>query len=91
MPYYELGNCLRGYVSGKYDADDEAWEALSEAFNSAYPSLHGRTVELKKVIREGQTRGGNETDQQRELREALAENVRKMQAEELEKMRKVLA
>lgn len=71
MPYYQLGNCLRGYSGGEFDTDEEAWDVLSKRFDNSYPSRCGREVELMKVIREGVTPGGNETKQQRELREKM--------------------
>lgn len=69
--YYELGNPLRGYFSGEFPDDDTAWAALSEKFNNAYPSRSGREVYMTKVVRKGRTMGGNETEQDRQLREGL--------------------
>lgn len=68
---YELGNCLRGYFSGRFTDDDAAWAALSDQFNRRFPSREGRQVEMRKVIRLGTTAGGNETEQDRKLRESL--------------------
>jgi hypothetical protein len=72
MARYELGNMLRGYFSGEFETDEEAWAVLSERFNTAYPSRNGRSVELRKRIRVGQTEGGNEREEDRAWREALA-------------------
>jgi hypothetical protein len=69
--HYELGNCLRGYFMGEFESDDEAWETLSERFNRAFPSRDGREVELRKVIRQGRTQGGNETERDRATREEI--------------------
>lgn len=46
--FYELGNDLRGFYSGEFESDDEAWEVLSDRFNRAFPSLKGRHVHMKK-------------------------------------------
>jgi hypothetical protein len=73
MPYYQLGNCLRGYAFGDFEADEEAWRVLSARFNDSFPSRYGRSVHLMKVVREGETAGGNETEADRNLREALEE------------------
>lgn len=70
MAYYKLGNWLRGYFSGDFDSDEEAWNTLSEKFNNAYPSRSGRDVHLVKTVRHGKTAGGNETERDRLLREA---------------------
>jgi hypothetical protein len=71
MAHYELGNCLRGYFSGEFDSDDEAWRVLSERFNRGFPSRSGRTIQMSKTIREGHTAGGNETERDRLLREKI--------------------
>lgn len=71
MHSYELGNCLRGFIGGKFESDDEAWDALSAEFNERYPSRGGREVVLTKAIRVGRTAGSNETDTDRKLREGL--------------------
>ena len=71
MHSYELGNCLRGFIGGRFETDDEAWDALSAEFNERYPSRGGREVVLSKSIRHGRTTGGNETDSDRKLREGL--------------------
>jgi hypothetical protein len=68
-PYYELGNCLRGYFGGYFWTDEEAWDVLSDRFNRGYPSRNGRGVEMRKTIRRGLTAGGNETERDRRLRE----------------------
>ncbi len=73
MTKYELGNSLRGYFSGQFETDEEAWNILSERFNNAYPSRCGREVELKKTILIKTTKGGNETVLDRTLREKLEE------------------
>lgn len=71
MVWYELGNSLRGYFGGEFEDDENAWNTLSERFNNAYPSRSGRTVYMTKVVRDGKTAGGNETEQDRKLREKL--------------------
>lgn len=59
MAFYELGNCLRGYYSGEFETDDEAWNELSDRFNRGFPSHRGRSVEMRKTVRIGLTSGGN--------------------------------
>lgn len=66
--HYELGNGLRGTFSGYFKSDGEAWAALSEQFNSSFPSYSGRSVVLSKTVAHGRTAGGNETDRDREMR-----------------------
>jgi hypothetical protein len=44
--YYQLGNCLRGYFYGDFASDQDAWEKLGDAFNRAWPSRSGRSVEM---------------------------------------------
>jgi hypothetical protein len=69
--YYQLGNCLRGYFYGDFASDQDAWEKLGDAFNRAWPSRSGRSVEMWKIVREGTTKGGNETERDKALREKL--------------------
>lgn len=69
--YYELGNALRGWFSGKFNTDQEAWNVLGDRFNRGFPSREGRTVQLTKTVRYGRTAGGNETDTDQRLREAM--------------------
>lgn len=65
---YSLGNGIRGYKTGYFSSDDEAWRVLSDQFNQSFPSRSGRTVHLTKTIAAGLTAGGNETESDRELR-----------------------
>jgi hypothetical protein len=73
--YYDLGNCLRGYFSGRFWTDQEAWNALSARFDRGYPSHKGREVELRKIVRQGVTKGGNAPPDPfyRKLKESMAE------------------
>ncbi len=73
--FYEVGNCLRGYFSGHFSNDDEAWSALSDRFNRSFPSKERRSVEMRKTIRIGKTAGGNETDQDRKIREEFERSL----------------
>jgi len=59
LPYYELGNMLRGYCGGYFENDEDAWDLLSVEFDRHFPSKNGREVELRKTLRIGITRGGN--------------------------------
>lgn len=58
--HYELGNELRGFMTGDFEDDETAWDTLSAAFDRAFPSVSGRYVVLTKVIRYETTTGGNE-------------------------------
>jgi hypothetical protein len=68
MAHYELGNCLRGYCSGEFVSDDEAWRVLSGRFNRAFPSRGGREITMSKTVAYGRTKGGNETERDKALR-----------------------
>jgi hypothetical protein len=57
MFHYELGNYLRGWFSGTFESDDEAWSLLSARFDARFLSPAGRAVVLKKGIREDKTPG----------------------------------
>jgi hypothetical protein len=83
MAVYEVGNCLRGYFFGEFKTDDEAWDKLSDTFSKAHPSRSGRGIHMKKVVREGKTKGGNETDRDRLWREKIEANL--AQSSELSK------
>lgn len=73
--YYELGNALRGWFSGKFSSDQQAWTELSDRFNRGFPSRGGRHVQMTKTIRYGRTAGGNESEADRKWREGWeAEN-----------------
>lgn len=65
---YRLGNGIRGYKTGYFSSDEEAWRVLGDQFNQSFPSRSGRTVHLTKTIATGLTAGGNETESDRELR-----------------------
>ena len=79
--YYEVGNELRGWFSGKFATDEEAWAVLSERFNKSFPSHSGRAIYMRKHIGHGFSAGGNETDADKAIRlsvdEALAAEDRK--------------
>ena len=45
---YSLGNCLRGYIYGHFETDEEAWNVLRVQFDLAFPSRAGREVELRR-------------------------------------------
>lgn len=66
---YQLGNILRGHFSGEFETDDEAWQALGKRFDESFPSRNGRHVQMTKTVREGRTEGGNETEEDRLMRE----------------------
>lgn len=87
--HYQLGNCLRGYFTGDFETDEEAWDVLSEQFNNAFPSRGGREVQLIKTLRWGMTTGGNETDQQRNLRELVEASILHDQETETDEFFKV--
>lgn len=82
--HYELGNCLRGFFSGEFETDDEAWEALGKRFDESFPSRDGRTVLMTKTVRKGKTEGGNETEEDRRDREAAEAVLARRQAREQE-------
>lgn len=58
LPYYMLGNCLRGYVYGYFENDEVAFAALAERFDRSYPSKSGRVVEFWHCLSVKATPGG---------------------------------
>lgn len=62
QPLYILGNCLRGYVHGRFPDDKTAFAEMGARFDRSYPSKGGRKVEFWRCIeRSGfdHTAGGN--------------------------------
>ena len=53
-----IGNLLRGFFFFHAEDDDTAWEMGKRIFALHYPSQHGRTVQLLKIVREGATDAG---------------------------------
>lgn len=84
---YTLGNVLRKYFTGFFEDDLTAWETLGRRFDESYPSHTGRYVQMTKTLTgeesselpfsisaityTGKTKGGNETDHDRLIREEL--------------------
>lgn len=71
--FYEVGNELRGWHSGKFATDAEAWAVLSERFNKSFPSRVGRAIVMRKIIGSGFTAGGNETETDKRIRLSMEE------------------
>lgn len=47
---YHLGNILRGFVTGKYTSDEQAWKYLAREFDKIHPSEGGRKVYMYKEV-----------------------------------------